>query len=46
MYTRPVRTPSVGETLTVKSEDGNDHDKHAVAVMKEDTIVGHDYRKV
>ena len=35
---KTVWTPSVGETLTVKAEDGNNHDKHAVAVMKE---VGH-----
>ena len=38
---KTVWTPSVDEKLTVKAEDGNDHYKHAVAVIKEDTVVGH-----
>ena len=27
-------TPSIGEELPVQREDGNQHDDHAVAVMK------------
>ena len=31
----------VGEELALQREDGNDHDKHAVTVMKDSDIVGH-----
>ena len=34
-------TPSIGEVLVVKQERGNRHDKHAVAIVKDGTIVGH-----
>ena len=34
-------TPSIGEELPVQREDGNQHDDHAVAVMKNGDIVGH-----
>ena len=30
-----VWTPVLGEELTLQTEDGNQHDKHTVAVMKE-----------
>ena len=34
-------TPVVGETLLLKREPSNEKDSSAVAVMKEDVIVGH-----
>ena len=34
-------TPSIGEELLVEREDGNQHDDHAVAVIKNGDIVGH-----
>ena len=36
-------TPVVGEELTLETEDDNEHDEHAVAVMKDGYmyIVGH-----
>ena len=34
-------TPVVGETLLLKREPSNEKDSSAVAVMKEDIIVGH-----
>ena len=36
-----VWTPEVGEVLQVRTEDGNEHDEHAVAVVKDGLIVGH-----
>ena len=36
-----VWTPYVGEELILKTEDTNLYDKHAVAAMKDDAIVGH-----
>ena len=33
--------PVVGEELTLEMEDDNEHDEHAVAVMKDGYIVGH-----
>ncbi len=34
-------TPVIGEELTVTPEESNNHDHHAIAVMKDDEIVGH-----
>ena len=34
-------TPVVGETLMLRREPTNSVDKHAVAVMKDDALVGH-----
>ena len=34
-------TPVVGEELTLATEDDNEHDEHAVSVMKDGYIVGH-----
>ena len=36
-----VWAPVTGEELTVLPEESNIHDSHAVAVMKDDEIVGH-----
>lgn len=34
-------TPIIGEELLLEKEDGNQHDNHAVIVMKNGDIVGH-----
>ena len=34
-------TPVIGEELMLEAEDCNEHDKHAVAVMKDGHVVGH-----
>ena len=34
-------TPALGQVLTLKREPNNDKDKHAVAVLNDDVIVGH-----
>ena len=36
---KSVRTPLLGERLSVRSETGNNHDKYAVSVMKHGGIV-------
>ena len=36
-----VWTPVIGEELTVIPEENNDHDRHAIAVMKDGEVVGH-----
>jgi hypothetical protein len=36
-----IWTPEVGEVLQVRTEAGNEHDDHAVAVIKDGLIVGH-----
>ena len=36
---KSVWTPEVGEELS--TEDGNEHDKYAVAVIKDGYVVGH-----
>ena len=41
-----VWTPVVGEELSLKTEDGNLHDKHAVAVIKDRQIVDHVPRSI
>ena len=38
---KSVWTPFLGEELVLEAEDGNEHDQHAVAVMKDATVVGH-----
>ena len=37
---KSVRTPLLGECLSVHSETGNNHDKYAVSVVKHGGIVG------
>ena len=34
-------TPTIEEELPVERENGNQHDDHAVAVIRNDDIVGH-----
>ena len=34
-------TPVIGEELMLEAEDTNEHDEHAVAVMKDGHVVGH-----
>ena len=41
-----VWTPHVGEILSTRKEAGNHHDRFAVAVLKDDRIVGHIPREV
>ena len=41
-----VWTPAIGEVLLVKPEPTNEKDSKAVAVLKEDVIVGHVPRKL
>ena len=36
-----VWTPVIGEELSVKSEENNDHDRRAIAVMKDREVIGH-----
>ena len=38
---KAVWTPALREELIVKAEDGNAHDEHAMAVVKEGNVVGH-----
>ena len=38
---KSVWTPFIGEELVVEAEDGNEHDKNAVAVMKDGCVVRH-----
>ena len=41
-----VWTPEVGEVLQVRTEDRNEHDEHAVAVVKDGLIVRHVQRSM
>ena len=36
-----IWTPVIGEELEVRTEDDNDHDQHAVAVVKDGVVIGH-----
>ena len=38
---KSVWTPFVGEILDTKREAGNNHDRHAVAVVRDSCVVGH-----
>ena len=38
---KSVWNPVLGEQLTFERENSNSHDRHAVSVMKDGTIVGH-----
>ena len=38
---KAVWIPALREELIVKAEDGNAHDEHAMAVVKEGNVVGH-----
>ena len=33
--------PLVGKILTLKREEGNNHDKFAVSLLKDATVIGH-----
>ena len=39
MY-KVIWIPEVGEVLQLRTEDGNEHDEHGVAVIKDGLIVG------
>ena len=39
-------TPFIGEELILQPEGNNEHDKHAVAVMKDGIVMGHVPRSV
>ena len=43
---KSIWTPVVGEELTLHREDSNDHDIHAVAVVKDGDVVGHVPRSI
>ena len=38
---KSVWTPELGEELSLVTEDGNEYDKYAVAVIKDGDVVGH-----
>ena len=38
---KAVWTPVIGELLSLRAEDNNEHDDHAVAVVKGGDVVGH-----
>lgn len=38
---KTVWTPVIGELLPLRAEDDNEHDDHAVAVVKAGDVVGH-----
>lgn len=38
---KSIWTPVLGEELLVEQEHGNEHDRYAVSVKKNDMIVGH-----
>ena len=38
---KAIWTPVIGEELEVRTEDDNDHDQHAVAVVKDGVVIGH-----
>ena len=41
-----VWTPVIGELLPLRAEDNNEHDAHAVAVIKDSDVVGHVPRSI
>lgn len=43
---KSVWTPFIGETLPLNVEEGNGHDIHAVAIMKDSAVVGHVPREI
>ena len=43
---KAVWIPALREELIVKAEDGNAHDEHAMAVVKEGNVVGHMPRSI
>ena len=40
MY-KAVWTPVIGKELSLRAEDNNEHDNHAVAVVKGGNVIGH-----
>ena len=38
---KQIWQPLVGEMLTLKEEEGNNHDKFAVSLLKHATVLGH-----
>ena len=43
---KSVWTPSIGETLPLSADAGNEHDAYAVGVYKESVVVGNAPREV
>ncbi len=43
---KQVWTPFLGEIVSLHHESENNHDSHAVAIMKDDTVVGHTPREL
>ena len=43
---KSIWTPIIGEELVLEAQDDNEHDKHAVAVMKDGCVVGHVPRSI
>ena len=38
---KEIWTPAIGEVLHLREEDDNEHDEHAVAVVKASCVIGH-----
>ena len=38
---KDVWTPIIGEQLLVEKEEGNEHDTFAIALLKDNSVVGH-----
>ena len=38
---KAIWTPVIGEELSLRAEDNNEHDNHAVAVLKGRNVIGH-----
>jgi len=45
-YYQNIWDPVIDEALTCVREDGNPHDRYAVAVRKDTQVVGHVARKI
>ena len=43
---KSVWTPSTGEVLRALIDDNNEYDRHAVAVVKDDQVVGNVPREI
>ena len=43
---KSIRTPIIGEELVLEAQDDNEHDKHAVGVMKDGCVIGHVPRSI
>lgn len=43
---KAIWTPVIGEELSLRAEDNNEHDNHAVAVLKGRSVIGHVTRSI